>query len=292
MFAPTALEPARLADEFWLSAHDGGFANRATLSPVTRSLGLAGAFLVELIDGGLLRAGTGRPGSRHQPLSTDRDTTLLFLMPGYDKIKDQALRQVYEIVARNSDVPYDATAPLRPPPSWLADSHVQANYRSRPNGPAPMAAAHGSGIPVRTILEFLAIENRAEQLVVNRLLTTGLVRYETRRRLFGSETKVIVPADSVISGRALARVIAGLHPGQPYSRRPDADPDAPRGLTEFDKRMAALFAAVGVFDMDQTGLTGDEMRVLRAQVQTGIPAPVTAVLREVSVVIKSFALNR
>ena len=141
-------------------------------------------------------------------------------------------------------------------------------------------------------MEFLAIENRAEQLVVNRLLTTGLVRYETRRRLFGADTKVIVPASSVISGRALARITSGLQPLQPHQRRSAGDPNAPRGLNEFDKRMAALFAAAGVFDVDQTGLTGNEMKVLRAELQTGIPASVTAVLRQVSLLVKSFALNR
>jgi hypothetical protein len=329
--------------------HDGGLGHRSTLSAVTRSLGLAGALLVELIDGGLVQVSTGRPGSRHQPLSADGDTTLLQAMPGYDNVKDPALQQVYAILVRNTDERRDSDAffddlprPIDSPAhrgghrgdqgrwtdnghgrapaygdnnpaggstgwntwsqdaaNWRPDqSGYQANYRGWPNEPAPPARALGSGMPVRNVIEFLAIENRAEQLVVNRLLTTGLVRYETRRRLFGADTKVIVPANSVISGRALARIVAGLQPVQPYSRRPDGDrqpegnPTAPRGLNEFDKRMAALFAAAGVFDVDQTGLTGNEMRVLRAELQTGIPAAVTAVLRQVSLVVKSFALNR
>jgi hypothetical protein len=335
MYSPAAPEPTRLADEFWLSAHDGGFTHRSTLSAVTRSLGLAGALLVELVDAGLAQVSTGRPGSRHQPLSTEGETTLLHSVPGHHKINDPALEQVYGIVVRNSDVPNDSPAFFDGPPRsndphahraggrrdrggwaedgngrapawpqdgphWRPEPHspadqfgFQANHRAWPNDPTPTTAgARGSGIPVRNILEFLVIDNRAEQLVINRLLTTGLVRYETRRRLFGSDTKVIVPVNSVISGRARARIIAGLQPAQTYLRRPDADPNAPRGLSDFDKRMAALFAAAGVFDVDQTGLTANEMRVLRAQLQTGIPASVTALLRQVSLVIKAYALNR
>ncbi|SDT74477.1 hypothetical protein SAMN04489716_6994 [Actinoplanes derwentensis] len=189
----------------------------------------------------------------------------------------------------------------RPVPAPRAPSNAETPGRGGLAQRPPAAVGRHSGpsvgaslpavVPVRVLLEGWAAGGRSENLVVNRLIQAGLVRLETQYRMLHSDRQVIVPQDSVVSGRPITRITGGLHaaravPGSGFDRRTS------RGLTAYDKKLGGLFAAAGLFDLERTSLTVDEMRSLRQQLRDDFPPDLARLLRQVHLAIKNLAVIR
>jgi hypothetical protein len=184
-------EPTRFTDPFWLAAHDGVKGARL-IGDWSLGIGLATGLLAELVHGGWCQLWKG--SLFRKTASPPKDPALLAL---FDQMK-----------ADEKDWP----PPPPPPPSprtYVGD-HVQV----RPGQVWPPAARaelskppvpqetrpSGRGHDLREWMSWLVYEERAETLVGERLLRSGLVSREERRRMLGGTTVRYVPCDSVVTG--------------------------------------------------------------------------------------------
>ena len=67
-----------------------------------------------------------------------------------------------------------------------------------------------SALDLRQWIKYLGIDNRAADLVTNRLSQRGLVTLEQRRKMFGGPVSRFVVRDSYISGVPAVRLVTGL----------------------------------------------------------------------------------
>jgi len=127
-------------------------------------------------------------------------------------------------------------------------------------------------------LDYLAFEKRAEELVVDRLLTTGLVSVKERRRLIG-RTKEVVPRDWTTAGWPMARIRTRL-----AADTGQLDPP--------DLVLAALLLALGVFSLERTRLRSAEQTRLELQLRSQLPPMIRDLCRHVQLAYKNTAINR
>lgn len=99
-----------------------------------------------------------------------------------------------------------------PPPEdpALAPILAQLDEEERSRQHLAGEAHEQSGHDLYEWIRYLAIEDRAAQLVTNRLSQSGIVTLEQRRKFFGGSTSRFVPRDSYVSGIPASRIITGL----------------------------------------------------------------------------------
>lgn len=105
-----------------------------------------------------------------------------------------------------------------------------------------------SGLDLREWIKYLSIDNRAADLVTNRLSQRGLVVQEQRRKMFGSPVVRFVARDSFTSGTPAVRIITSLQRRELLDHRSLA--------------LAALLLATGLHQQALEALsTGDRARL-------------------------------
>jgi hypothetical protein len=176
-----------------------------------------------------------------QPLGTGLAAGLLaeLLFTGNISVQDGML---YPQLA---PVPHDAA--LSPIVAMLDEENRATRRQSGP-------AHRQSGLDLREWIRYLAIDNRAADLVTNRLSQRGIVILEQRRKLFGGATSRFVPRDSYVSGVPANRIIVTLQ------RRETLDQ---RVLT-----LAGLMLATGLHQQALESLNSDERAALAGQLRS------------------------
>nr|WP_296067055.1 GPP34 family phosphoprotein [uncultured Actinoplanes sp.] len=111
-----------------------------------------------------------------------------------------------------------------------------------------------SGLKLREWIQYLAVDNRAHDLVTNRMSRAGLIHREDRRSLFGGVTVRYTPRDSIISGAPVSRVNVALE------RRHELD--------QSQLALAGLFLATGLHQQVFANQTPDDRAELGRQLKT------------------------
>ena len=141
--------------------------------------------------------GSGKSCLASGPLGIGLATGLLaeLLYTGIVSIQDEQL--YLQFSPPPTDVALASVARL------LADE--ERMLRSRPN-----ELHQQIGLNLREWIRFLAIENRAADLVTMRLTQSGSITVEHRRKLLGGATSRFVPRDTYVSGVPANRVLTSL----------------------------------------------------------------------------------
>lgn len=140
---------------------------------------------------------SGKPRMAAGPLGTGLATGLLaeLLFTGH--------------IAVSKSLLYVQFAPSPEDPA-LVPIVAQLDEEDRGRRQLARGAHEQSGQDLYEWIRYLAIEDRAAQLVTNRLSQRGSVTLEQRRKLFGGSTSRFVPRDSYVSGVPTSRIITGL----------------------------------------------------------------------------------
>ena len=207
--------PAQLppADELWLAAHDT-VNGKARLARAELAVGLGTALLAELMFWGCLTIHRGR---LHVRDSTEPDDVALH------PIITQFMNE--EAAAQRSSG---------------ATTAGEFNGRSR-------------GQDVRQWIAYLAADDRAFDLVVNRLSRAGLVERHERRTLGGRRVSYI-PRDPNLAGWPASRI------GTAIRRR--------ESLDDGDLTVAGLFLATGLHQKALFQLDSGDFQELSTQLRT------------------------
>jgi Golgi phosphoprotein 3 (GPP34) len=140
-----------------------------------------------------------------------------------------------------------------PPPQDPALTPVADQFREEERGQRLSRSAHElPGHDVREWIAYLAVDDRAHDLVTNRLSQSGIVAREERRKL-GRKRVVFVPRDSTISGWPASRISNAI------ARR--------EALSHPDLVLAGLFLATGLHQQVLDRLTTADLRDLAQQLK-------------------------
>ena len=180
-------------DDFWLAAHDG-HKNSRVIGDTALGIGLGTGLLVELVHGGWCQL--------------RGDEGLLFRREDVSPPTDPALHVLLDQMRSDEkDWPPPQPQPQPSPPGIYHGAHA-APRRSeltttrgglrRPPGPEEDHPP-GLGHDLREYISWLAKE-RADKLVRDRLIRSGAVRREERRRLLGGTTTQCIFDDPTMTG--------------------------------------------------------------------------------------------
>ncbi|MEV6299860.1 GPP34 family phosphoprotein [Actinoplanes sp. NPDC051861] len=239
----SSVEPGRLADGFWLAAHDSvGVKPRIVGWPL--GIGLAAGLLAESIEGGFLEV---RGGELFR-------TTARFP-------EDPALRAVLQAMARE-ERDWSSLPPLLE--STLARGPVPGRARNGTGMVRRGCSGRRRGHDLDSWLSYLAYARRAEDRVVERLSRDGLVRREESHRLFGRSRVRYRPLDSAVAGQPASAVTVAVRRGDQLDRA--------------CLLLAGLMAATGLHEHALATLTSADRAALNGQLKNGLDGMLWALI--------------
>jgi Golgi phosphoprotein 3 GPP34 len=154
---------------------------------------------------------------------------------------------------------------------------AQLDEEERGRRQLAVGAHEESGHDLYEWIRYLAIEDRAAQLVTNRLSRSGSVTLEQRRKLFGGSTSRFVPRDSYVSGVPASRILTGLQ------RREQLDPQT--------LVLAGLFLATGLHQQALESLTPSDRADLAHQLR-GMHPMLRELLRAAEQIVGEAVMTR
>lgn len=135
----------------------------------------------------------------------------------------------------------------------LAPAVRQLEDEDRRRRQRPAAGQQGE-MKLREWIQYLAVDNRGQELVTHRLSLAGVIRREQRKSLFGGVTTRFTPVDSIISGAPVSRINVEL------GRR--------IALDQVRLTLAGLFLATGLHEQVFATQTPDDRTELGRQLRT------------------------
>ena len=206
----------------------------------------------------------GKPRLAAGPLNTGLATGLLaeLLFTGNIAVQDGRLYPQMAAVPQDS-----ALSPV----VHLIDEEDRVQRRQ------PGALHRQSGLDLREWIKYLGIDNRAADLVTNRLSQRGLVSLEQRRKMFGGPVSRFVVRDTYTSGVPAVRIITNLQRHEPLN---------PPSLT-----VAGLLLATGLHQQALEALTTDDRARLADQLR-GMHPMLRELLRCGEQIVGEAVMNR
>jgi hypothetical protein len=218
-----------VADDLWLTAHDTtNF--RPRLAEQNLGLVLAAGLLAELHQAGTLRLDDNN-NRLHRVFTNPRGRPL----PA--SLEDPALDWVL----------------------WALDTMEKTRLQQ------PIESRLPAGHDARTLLAYLAVDHRAEDLVTDRMMRRGLLKIQVRKGLFGGETERRVPRDTVAAATPANRIVVALNREEP--------------LAEEALIVAALYSASGLGGYALEPLEVAGWSELKQQVVKGLSRELRALLK-------------
>ncbi|MFC7279628.1 GPP34 family phosphoprotein [Paractinoplanes rhizophilus] len=284
--------PSRIADQFWLAAHDSGD-GRPCIGERPLGVGLAAALFAELISGGflLLRDGQLVRTAQQEPSDHLALGALLTKMAEeeYEQQNQSSpglIRATVRVQATSGVALRDTDGQRRPLRG--ADGRgcpsLAGDHRELPSPPAqdytPPVGEAGQhrqrpGHPVGKWISYLKYR-RAEDLMTARLARSGLARREQRRGLFGAKVRY-VPWDSNVAGTPAISIITTLRHGE--------------RLEPSQLILVGLFLATGLDQHALATLTSDERLVLERELFRGLSPMFCELLRAAEIAVGSAAIR-
>jgi hypothetical protein len=251
-----------LTNDLWLTAHDS-VKGKPLIGEGPLGVGLATGLLAELVLAGFLEVRDGE----------------LFRKAGL-RSDDWALGPVLAQMEKE-----ERGWPAPAAPAWVrgrvrmgggSSSGQWVDDVGRPQ-PVQVETRHRQrGHQLGKWVSYLAMRNRAEALVVRRLVHAGWARTSARHRWWGSGTRY-VPWDSVVAGTPANVISTIVQRG--------------RDLPVAELLLVGLFVAIGLHQHALATLTSDERSRLSAQLAVGLPDMLRELLRAADAAVGAAAMR-
>lgn len=240
---------SRLTDALWLTAHDG-VDGRACVGGRPLAVGLAAGLLAELVHARFVELREGELFRTTDALPDDPALSpVLATMATEERDWARPVPAARARVRAGEQWPGSAPVGLDWPP-------LARDGQGRP-GPLPVQNRHRMrGHDLGVWMSYLAYEQRAENLVIDRLERAGLVKRQEQLRLFRGPMLRYVPCDSAVSGNPANGITTAIQRGYDLNGR--------------ELVLAGLFLATGLHQHALATLTAHERSVLADQLGQGL----------------------